>query len=200
MGNRPNLYHLVAIDPGITIGWAVFIFDFRAFSRPEHRLLRWLLFWDCGEFTGQEEETLSECLTLIRKCRYGAGPFVSKTDVVIEDFDLVQTIGGKQNLLSPVRNAAVLNWECPRQFGIRPVMHPRQIRTNITKNRLRAWGFGSRLRRNEFAAMQHAIVYLRRLKQQSLSRPWKLEDQQTTNARWDCACEDGKRCDIRHPR
>lgn len=200
MARVPNQYHLVTIDPGGTVGWAHFIFDFRAFSRPEHRLLRWLHFWDCGEFTGQEHDTIEQCLTLIQSARFGKGPFVSKTDVVGEDFDLVQTIGGK-NLLSPVRINAVLDWECPRRFGIAYKYQSRQLRTNVTKERLQMWGFGSRLRRNEFAAMQHAIVYLRRLKQQSRNNnPWKLEDTQTTNADWDCACEDGNPCDIRHPR
>jgi hypothetical protein len=197
--NHPNEYHLITIDSGGTVGWAHFVFHCRAFSRPEHRLLRWLLSWDCGEFTGQEHDTLSECLDLIRSARFGNGPFVSKTDVVGEDFDLVQTIGGK-NLLSPVRINAVLDWECPRQFGIQYKYQARQLRTSVTKERLRMWGFGTRLRRNEFAAMQHAIVYLRRLKKESRMRPWKLSDNTSANARWDCACEDGKRCDIRHSR
>lgn len=199
MGSRPNLFNIVAIDPGGTIGWAHFLLDFKAFSRPEHSVLRNLLFWDSGEFTGTEEDNISECLDLIRKARYGKGPFTSATDVVIEDFDLVQTIGGK-NLLSPVRIAAVLNWECPRQFAIRPVMQARQMRTNVTKPRLAAWGFGSRFRKDEFAAMQHAVTWLRRVKQKSRVQPWKLEDNQTSNADWDCACERGKPCDIRHSR
>lgn len=195
--NDPNEFHLVALDPGGTIGWAHFIIDARAFSRPEASILRNLLFWDSGEFTGQEESNIEQCLTLIRSARYGKGPFVCKTDVIIEDFDLVQTLGGK-NLLSPVRITAVLNWECPRQFGLRPIIQARQMRTNVTRERLRNWGFGSRFRKDEFAAMQHAVTWLRRIKQKSRMRPWKLSDGASANAYWDCACEDGNRCDIRH--
>ena len=36
---KPGEYHLIMFDPGGTIGWAHFVLDFRAFSRPEHKAL-----------------------------------------------------------------------------------------------------------------------------------------------------------------
>lgn len=208
MATRPNEYHLVVFDPGGIIGWAHFVLHYKAFSRPEHKVLRWIKSWDCGEFTGQEHEQLADASRLIYRAHFGAMPYVSHTDVLSEDFDLVQTIGGK-NLLSPVRINAVIDWEC-RKHGLALKYQSRQLRTNVTPERLQRFGFDSPFRKSgqwsktgsgkdAFAAMQHGIVWLRRLKEQSRSRPWKLSDGQTTNARWDCACTSGRRCTLIHP-
>lgn len=208
MSLTPNEYHLVVFDPGGTIGWAHLIVDFKAFSRPEHKVLRWLKSWDCGEFTGQEHEQLAAVSRLIYSAHFEPLPFVSRTDVVSENFELTQLIGG-ENLLSPVRINAVIDWEC-RKHGLTLNLQARQMRTNVTPQRLQMFGFDSPFRRNgqwsktgkgkdAFAAMQHAVVWLRRVKEKSRSRPWKLEDGQTANARWDCACWRGRRCDLLHP-
>ena len=205
---KPNEYHLVVFDPGGTIGWAHFILDYRAFSRPDHKALAFLKSWDCGEFTGQETEQITQAVALIRRAHFDPPPFVTTTHVVSEDFELTQLIGGK-NLLSPVRINAVLDWEC-RKHGLTLKLQQRQLRTQITPERLRLFGFEAPNRRKRwgtsgvgkdaFAAMQHGIVYLRKIKDESRSRPWKLSDRVSANAFWDCRCEKGKRCDLTHPR
>lgn len=209
MARVPNEYHLVVFDPGGTIGWAHFVMDCRAFSRPEHKVLRWLKSWDCGEFTGQEHEQVSAAVDLIYKARHGEMPFNSRTDVLSEDFVLAQLIGGKE-LVSPIRINAVLEWECRKQ-GLVLELQDRAQRTQITPERLELFGFespyGARKKRwstegkgkDAFAAMQHGVVKLRRVKEKSRSRPWKLSDRTSSNALWDCACEKGKRCDLTHP-
>jgi hypothetical protein len=209
MARVPNEYHLVVFDPGGTIGWAHFIIDCRAFSRPEHKVLRWLKTWDCGEFTGQEHDQIKEAVALINRAHFGPMPFNSRTDVLSEDFALAQLIGGKE-LVSPIRINAVLAWECKRQ-GLEFELQDRSQRTQITPERLELFGFeppGKHKRKwsphgpgkDAFAAMQHGVVKLRRIKEQSRSRPWKLSDRTSSNALWDCACERGKRCDLTHPR
>lgn len=203
---KPNEYHLVVFDPGGTIGWAHFILDFRAFSRPEHKVLGNLKSWDCGEFTGQETEQLSAAVALIRRAHFEPMPYTTTTHVVSEDFELTQLIGGK-NLLSPVRINAVLDWECRKQ-GLQLELQKRQMRTQITPERLVLFGFQPPGKhwtttgkgKDAFAAMQHGLVKLRRVKDESRSRPWKLGDGISTNAHWDCRCERGKRCDLTHPR
>ena len=206
MARKPNEYHLAVFDPGGTIGWAHFIVDYRAFSRPEHKVLRYLKSWDCGEFTGQEHEQLDDALALVRRAHFGDMPYTTRTDVVSEDFELTQLVGGN-NLLSPVRINAVLDWECRKQ-GLRLRLQKRQARTNVTPERLMEFGFKSTGKRwtttgrgkDAFAAMQHGVVSLRRTKEESRSRPWKLSDTISSNASWDCACELGRRCDLTHPR
>lgn len=218
MAADPNEYHLVTFDPGGTIGWSHFVIDCKAFSRPEAKVLRWIKEWHCGEFSGQEHEQLTEASRLIWTAKYGKMPYNSATDVVVgaysrtdilaEDFELTQLIGGK-NLLSPVRINAVLGWEC-RRMGLELQLQNRSMRTGVTPERLIEFGFQSSINRtgrwtktskgkDAFAAMQHAIVWLRRVKERSLGRPWKLSDGQTHNAYWNCACRKGRRCDIRHP-
>lgn len=219
MSSNPNEYHLVVFDPGGTIGWAHFILSIKAFTRPEHKILRYLESWDCGEFTGQENEQVEEASRLMWRAKYGDMPYntttdvisagLSKADLVSEDFELTQTIGG-DNLLSPVRINAKLDWECHR-WGLVLQLQRRSMRTSVTPERLQLYGFDSPMNRNgkwtktgkgkdAFAAMQHAIVWLRRTKEKSKSRPWMLGDGQTTNAYWDCACARGRRCTLKHPR
>lgn len=131
---------------------------------------------------------------------------ISRGDIVSEDFELTQLIGGA-NLLSPVRINAVLEYECQR-WGLQLNKQRRSLRTSVTPERLEMYGFKPPGRRwsktskgkDAFAAMQHAVVWLRRLKEQTRGRPWKLADGSTHNAFWDCACDDGLPCDLRHPR
>lgn len=209
MATDPNQYRLVTFDPGGTTGWAYFIIDQRAFSRPEHKVLAYVRGWNCGEFTGPEHRQLEACALLLKNARWGPLPFVPRMDVVSEKFDLVQTVGG-HNLLSPVRINAVLDWLC-YQNGLPLNLQARQMRTGVTKERLQLYGFSNPLNskgrwsttgngKDAFAAMQHAIVWLRSLKAESRKRPWKMSDQSSTNAWWDCACDDGYECDLTHPR
>lgn len=215
MSRVRNEYHLVTFDPGGTIGWAHLIVDCHAFSRPEAKVLRWLKSWDCGEFSGQENEQVAEASKLIWRAKFGDMPYntvtdvvaggFSKADIVAEDFELTQLIGGK-NLLSPVRINAKLEWECFR-WGLTLKLQRRSMRTGVTPERLKLFGFDPPGRRwtttgkgkDAFAAMQHAVVWLRRQKDVSRSKPWKLSDNT-----WDCRCSKSSngrilRCDLVHP-
>jgi len=204
MASKPNLFKLVTFDPGGTIGWAYFIVHFRAFSRPEHRVLRYVESWDCGEFAGTEREQIRQAVALCYGAKFDPMPFVSKMDVVTEDFDLVQTVGGKE-LVSPIRINAVLDFLLMERASTQLQYQKRQARTQITPERLRAFGFEGRWvttgkGKDAFAAMQHAVTWLRRLKAEADKRPWKLESGVTANAKWDCACARGRRCNLTHPR
>lgn len=216
MPTHPNEYHLVTFDPGGTIGWAHFVLSARAFSRPEHKVLRFIKSWQCGEFEGTEFQQCQSASRLIWRARFGAMPYnstthvvargISRGDIVSEDFELTQLIGGA-NLLSPVRINAVLEYECQR-WGLQLNKQRRSLRTSVTPERLEMYGFKPPGRRwsktskgkDAFAAMQHAVVWLRRLKEQTRGRPWKLADGSTHNAFWDCACDDDLPCDLKHPR
>ncbi len=157
-----NEYHLITFDPGaVATGWAHFVVDFRAFSRPENKVLRWLKYWNCGQFTGTEPEQYTAATSLVWRAKFGEGQFHTRTDVVGEDFDLVQTIGGTQ-LLAPERLNA---------FGFEG-----------------RWSTTAKKGKDAFSAMQHGVVWLRRLKDTSRMFPWKLSDTVGTNAYWDCGC------------
>lgn len=219
MAANPNEYHLVTFDPGGTIGWSHFVLDCRSFSRPEHKVLRFVKSWGCGEFEGTEFQQCQLAKRLIWRARFGAMPYNTSTDVIAsaynrddivsEDFELMQLIGG-QNLLSPVRINAILGNAC-QEWGMQLQLQRRSMRTSVTPARLVQYGYKSPFRRSgewskngkgkdAFAAMQHAIVWLRRTKEQSRGRPWKLSDGSTHNAYWDCGCADGVSCDLNHPR
>lgn len=173
MASRKNEFHIVAFDPGGVIGWAHLVIHFKAFITPRSKVLANLIDWGTGEFHDTESANLAECVALMRAARYGQMPFHSKTDVVTEDFELTQLVGG-HNLLSPVRCNAVLEWEAARVGGVNFHYQKRQMRTGVTKQRLKMMGLSS-VGKDSFAAMQHAITWARRVKQQANQRPWKLE-------------------------
>lgn len=198
-----NEYHLRTYDPGAAAsGWSHFCVDFRAFSRPENKVLSNIKWYEHGEHTGSDHAQYRKAVDQISNTTsdYGDGASYLFFDVVSEDFELTQLIGSTDNLLSPVRFNAVMEWEC-RKRSVKFHLQGRQMRTGITRERLKLLGFGTGYRKDEFAAMQHALTWLRRLKNESRKRPWKLSDEGIINARWDCACERrGKRCDMLHPR
>jgi hypothetical protein len=219
VGSDPNEFHVVAFDPGGHIGWAALSFDLRAFSRPENKVLRYLKRWECGEFDGPEMDQCRSAEQLIWRTKFGDMPFnapvdvlsagLSRADILSEDFELTQLVGGA-NLLSPVRINAILGYAC-HKWGIQLNLQRRTMRTGVTAERLQLYGFESPFGRtgkwstsgkgkDAFAAMQHAVTWVRRLKEESRRKPWKLSNGIVHNAQWDCACEDGKRCDIVHPR
>lgn len=197
--DRANLFQLIAYDPGGTIGFFHAIVDLRAFSRPENKILNNLIYWNCGELSGSETEQEDQLTRFIKQYHYVNGRRI-RTQVIGEAFDLVQLIGG-DDILSPVRINAVIQWECAK-LGVPWALQRRHLRIKVTKERLKLWGFTERFRKDEFAATQHGWYYLRSLKQQSLSRPWKLESDSATNARWDCSCAErrNRKCNLIHPK
>lgn len=224
--NHTNEFHLTWFDGGGTTGWADFVVDFRAFSRPEAKVLPHVLSWNCGEFSGPEHAIFSASVSHIRrKLAPNEEPGISylQYEVGGEDFDLVQTLGDKENILSPVRFNAVMAWECSK-VGLTYRYQARQLRTGTTPERLEMfmaplWD-RTLLRRKKwrtsgpgkdaFAAMQHAVYRLRTIKKESISRPWKLMEGSRFNAYWDCRCSNPARkrqraalvsrtCDLVHP-
>ena len=173
MATRKNEFHIVAFDPGGVIGWAHLVIHYKAFTHPRMKVLANLLSWDTGQFNGLEHANLAACVRLVREARYGEMPFHSKTDAVSEDFELTQLTGG-DNLLSPVRINAVLEWEIAKVGGVSFILQKRQLRTNVTRERLKLMGLKP-AGKDSFAALQHAVTWARRVKQQANRRPWKLE-------------------------
>lgn len=173
MAKQKNEYHIVWFDPGGRTGWAHLVVHQRAFTKPESKVLPNILEWSTGEFSGDEHSQIRECTELIYAAHYGEMPFRSRCDVGSEDFELTQLIGGK-DLLIPVRMNAVLAWECARLHSIELILQKRQLRTGVTKERLKLWGMGW-TGKDSFAAMQHAVTWLRRVKTQANKRPWKLD-------------------------
>lgn len=173
----PDDYHIVAFDPGGVTGWAWLRLSAKAFSAPARQrrlpVLPFVRDWDCGEFTGPEYDQLHEAVRLIHRAKFGPiNDFNARTDVISEDFDLTQLIGGEE-LLSPVRMIAVLNWECQNR-GFDLILQRRQLRTGVTRDRLKLWGFTGVHGKDEFAAMQHAVTHLRLVKKQANSAPWRV--------------------------
>lgn len=177
----PNEFLLLDFDPGgRAMGWFMVSVNVRAFATPEAKVLRYLNFWDCGELSGTETEILNGAMRLIDWCiirtkrNNRVVPPCPPLHIRTEDFDLTQTIGSSENLLSPVRQNAVLRWELEKR-GMTLGYQNRNERMSITRDRLKLYGFEGSFRKDEFAAMQHGVVHLKSLKRQSISFPWQVQ-------------------------
>ena len=223
MAKAPNEFHLIAFDPGAAAtGWAHFVVDYRAFSRPDNKVLANVKSWNCGQFTGSDYEQYTAAQMLVYRARYDwakgaqrSGEFNARTEVVSEDFQLVQTIGGK-NLLAPVRFNAVIEWECGK-LAVPFHLQNRSDRTGVTAERLNTMGFAGRWSatakgsKDAFSAMQHGVTWLKKLKRKADSFPWRLGDKNGSNLYWDCKCKRNAKhihgashkysacCDLTHP-
>lgn len=196
MSHSLNEYNLIAFDPGGRTGWAWWRIHYRAFSRPEHKVLANVMHHASGEYGGTEHDNVNQCLGLIDKAREGR--YRSRMHVVSEGFQLTQIKGGK-NLLIPERINTLLEWELSKR-GMTLTIQGRAERTGVTHDKLKAMGYKKRYPKDEFAAMQHGVTWLFKEKEKSKRWPWKFDGPYQSNVEWDCACEDGKPCDLRHTR
>lgn len=175
---------IVALDPGGTTGWSVMqvsierLFDKKV--RPHEMIIGW---WhgeiDCGAKSGNagssalaqgydlgESETGEAAgVFLCERLMYQAGqpPLAA---VVIEDF-ILRTQTQARDALSPVRITAALQqllWEGKATTTFK--QQPSEAKTTCTDDRLKQWGFwvpGSRHARD---ADRHAILFLRKVREQ----------------------------------
>lgn len=172
---RPDLYHILWHDPGAAgTGWAHLVLNRQAFVTPQNKVLANLVQWDCGTYRGAEHDQMHEARNKILSIN---GP--GWADIGTENFELTQRVGG-DNLLSPVRLNAVLSWICKSSAGKELLYQQRSMRTNVTPDRLKQFGFEGKWSKSgetkdQFAAMQHAVVWARRLKAASLGRSADVE-------------------------
>lgn len=175
-----KLHNVVTFDGGGTVGWAWIQIRKEAFIDREAMILPNIVHWNTGELEGPRHDQIRQSIEIVRGARYSESPH-SLVDCIAEDFEFMQTLGGN-DLLLPVEFNAVLDWELERNFGFRLLKQKRSERTNVTPYRLLHMGFEPVLSKtwskngkgkDSFAAMQHAIRWLRRIKDQSKRRPWQ---------------------------
>lgn len=175
-----NLHNVLTFDGGGTVGVGWIAVQKAAFQSREAMILPNVVEWDTWELEGTRHDQIRQAVEITRRILYSEEPRTF-LDVVAEDFEFMQTLGGN-DLLLPVEFNAVLAWELERNFNLRLAKQKRSLRTNITADRLLRMGFDPKLSRrwskegkgkDSFAAMQHAVAWLRRQKEQSKRRPWK---------------------------
>ncbi|MGH7774440.1 MAG: hypothetical protein ACREQA_19630 [Candidatus Binatia bacterium] len=167
MGTNHRATTIISFDPGGRTGWALFKVHPRAFTDESERILRNIQAYQYGEFGGPENEQIRDALDLIKKefpLFLEPRPSSEKHNihVVTERFDHIGTIGGDE-VLSPVRINAALDFSLWR-MNIPLSYQPRSLRIGVTRDRLTRWKLGPVKGKDAFAAVQHAVVFMRRLK------------------------------------
>lgn len=170
--NKTEL-HVLWFDPGGVTGWAYSIVSAKAFNDPHQRVLKNLLEWRTGEFEGTEHDQITQALDLIREKRYTVDVmFRGLFEIGTEDFELTQLIGGKE-LLIPVRFNAVLDYQTRNLFRLRLNYQNRSMRTGVTRERIKLWKLPKVRGKDAFAAAQHNLTYLKRVKVRADEISWK---------------------------
>lgn len=173
-----NLHHFLWFDPGGTMGWAYCRIRREAFVYRDERVLSNVEQWRSGELTGTERQVIQKGVDMVRKLVYSTSFLL--VDIGTEDFDLVQTRGGKENVLSPVRINAVLDWEVGN-CGAKLHYQNRALRTSQTRERIKAFGIPSPKGKDALAAMQHLVYRVRTVKKASMAKPWKMNLKDVVN-------------------
>lgn len=157
-------YTCVAFDPGGTTGWAVFTIYPDAMKDPEYKILHNVVSWNCGQFTGSENQQLDEMLDLCAAW--------DEADIVSEDFILRQYRKDRE-LLTPVRLNAGLEyglWLAADRKAelVRPIylQQPSLAKSTMTDPRLKEAGYLEPTAGTPHArdAVRHALTFLRRRK------------------------------------
>jgi hypothetical protein len=186
---KGEIAQFIWFDPGgAATGWAHFAIHIRAFTDSRWELLDHVVAWNTGEFRGTETHMARSCVERALWARWGppsrATHFPGRLYVGTEDFDRQPNQRGGKEVLSPVRINAMVEYGLATQCkGLTLDYQGRSMRTQVTAERLRRWGFEppegyrwgiSGRGKDSFAAMQHIITKMRRVKQDADKRPWSL--------------------------
>jgi hypothetical protein len=153
--------NVVAIDPGGTTGWSVFMVHPDALSDEDVSVLSNVEHWSHGQIHGDEDSQAKQIMELIE-----AWPDCA---VVMEDF-ILRTYRKDRDLLAPVRIAAKVEFGLKFWPGLggqrnntRMFYQPTSVLASITDSRLQQWGFYQREGGMEHArdADRHALYFLR---------------------------------------
>lgn len=149
---------VVALDPGGTTGWSVLAVHPESLVDVEIPILANIEHWAQGQSVGHEHKQEAELVELL-----DAWPDAA---VVIERFVLRKMLRGEE-LLSPVRITAVLEFELSKSGRVAFKQQPSEAKGTATDDRLRAWSLYRREGGEEHArdATRHGITFLRRAKE-----------------------------------
>lgn len=149
---------VISFDPGGRTGWSVFRVVSSALTDKHIKILSNIHSHHFGEFVGEEHDQVVAALDLCTRSSSDCNLYV-----VTEDFTLMQMTGGRE-LLSPVRINAALDFALKYTAGIALHYQPRSTRAGVTKARLQRWRIGPVTGKDAFSAVQHGVVFMRRLK------------------------------------
>jgi hypothetical protein len=160
---------LIWFDPGGTTGWSVFSVHPDALSQEDLSVLENVVWWDQGQFVGDEDNQADEMVELCRVWPHAA--------IGIESF-ILRTRRSSEDTLSPVRLIAKLGYalrkghegrgsdlKCGRGKPRRLFQQqPSLAKNTVTDDRLKEWGYYRREGGEEHArdATRHALTFLRR--------------------------------------
>lgn len=170
---------LVWFDPGGTTGWSLFVVHPAALFEADVRVLDNVQYWECGQFSGSENEIMDEMLDL---CAAWPNAAIGTEDFTLGRFSM------DRSLLSPVRLNAALEyqlWSDKRQLWYQSANDA--VRT-VSDERLRRMKY-ARANAGPHAhdATRHALLMLMR------ASTTARKSGALRNAAWPAAAEEYRR-------
>lgn len=154
----PDVYQVIAIDPGGTTGWAIFQVHPEAMEGdPELELfgkygnVEW---WTAGEFTGKQDNQIDEIVELVNSW--------PAARIVTEKFILRQMAAQ----LDPVEINAVLRWAIRPRYFIE--QQPGLAMSTVTDDRQKDMGLWVPGKPHARDAVKHAVTFLKRQKERAV--------------------------------
>jgi hypothetical protein len=148
-------FTVIAIDPGVTTGWAMFVVKKFAMLDPNYKIMDNVVCWRGEDLDGDENEQVRTLLRLIRSR--------PQAHVVIEDFTLRKFTRDRE-LLAPVRIGAKIEYGMFVDRRKVNWQQPALAKTTLTDERLKALGLWAQMSPHTRDSIRHALTYLRRVK------------------------------------
>lgn len=151
----PELFQVIALDPGGTTGWSLFQVHPMAMEGdsaiPVMTNIEW---WTAGEFCGKQDDQIDQILEMVESW--------PAARLVTEGFQLRQL----NALLDPVEINAVLRWAVRPRYWV--AQNPSLAMSTVTDDRQKAWGFWLPGKPHARDAIKHNITFLKRKKEQAV--------------------------------
>jgi hypothetical protein len=157
-----EVYTTMWFDQGGTTGWAIVSVWAEAVTLREFSILRNIISWSAGEFTGSEGSQVDQMMELVKAWEDNVD------SIGYEDF-ILRTFSMGRELLSPVRLGARFEdrmYTSDRMNLLAPCQLASLAMSTVTDERLKMWGFWPPLTGKEHArdALKHCLTYLKRVR------------------------------------
>lgn len=158
----PDVYQVLALDPGGTTGWSIFQVHPEAMTGdPDISVMDNIQWWTAGQFTGLQHDQVDQIVKLVEEWPYAR--------LVTEDFKLRQA----NAVLDPVEINATVTWATRPRYWVKQMAS--LAMSTVTDDRQKQWGFWVPGKEHARDAVKHNITFLKRRKEHEIATARRLK-------------------------